>query len=78
MLSFLPYVQGDPNLEVRARMVDAGIAIIDKQGKDNVGLLLPIFENYLDKKVCCLFLGSQLIQVFFKVMVECSAKCKNL
>eukprot|EP00250_Pteridium_aquilinum_P013931 c21667_g1_i1 orf=228-8111(+) len=41
---------GDPNMEVRARMVDAGIAIIDKQGKDNVGLLLPIFENYLDKK----------------------------
>lgn len=41
---------GDLNMEVRARMVDAGIAIIDKQGKDNVGLLLPIFENYLDKK----------------------------
>ncbi|MCO5572014.1 hypothetical protein L7F22_025765 [Adiantum nelumboides] len=41
---------GDPNMEVRARMVDAGIAIIDKHGKDNVGLLLPIFENYLDKK----------------------------
>lgn len=40
----------DMNMEVRARMVDAGIAIIDKQGKDNVGLLLPIFENYLDKK----------------------------
>ncbi|KAL3681502.1 hypothetical protein R1sor_024458 [Riccia sorocarpa] len=31
-------------------MVEAGVAIIDKQGKDNVGLLLPIFENYLDKK----------------------------
>ncbi|KAI5063295.1 hypothetical protein GOP47_0021842 [Adiantum capillus-veneris] len=41
---------GDPNMEVRARMVDAGIAIIDKHGKDNVGLLFPIFENYLDKK----------------------------
>lgn len=40
----------DSNAEVRARMVDAGVAIIDKQGKDNVGLLLPIFENYLDKK----------------------------
>lgn len=54
----LRHAQGDLNMEVRARMVDAGIAIIDKQGKDNVGLLLPIFENYLDKKVCFLFLDS--------------------
>ena len=27
------------------------MAIIDKQGSENVGLLLPILENYLDKKV---------------------------
>ena len=27
------------------------MAIIDRHGKDNVALLLPIFENYLDKKV---------------------------
>ncbi|KAH7283513.1 hypothetical protein KP509_34G010800 [Ceratopteris richardii] len=40
---------GDSNLEVRSRMVDAGIAIINKHGKDNVGRLLPIFENYLNK-----------------------------
>ena len=45
------FEQGDANIEVRARMVDAGIMIIDKRGKDNVSLLLPIFENYLDKKV---------------------------
>ena len=32
-------------------MVEAGVAIIDRHGKDNVALLLPIFENYLDKKV---------------------------
>jgi len=32
-------------------MVEAGVAIIDKQGSENVGLLLPILENYLDKKV---------------------------
>jgi hypothetical protein len=32
-------------------MVEAGVAIVDRHGKDNVGLLLPIFENYLNKKV---------------------------
>lgn len=32
-------------------MVEAGVAIIDKQGSENVGLLLPILENYLDQKV---------------------------
>ncbi|KAL6545243.1 eIF-2-alpha kinase activator GCN1 [Orobanche gracilis] len=40
----------DPNADVRGRMVDAGITIIDKHGKDNVSLLFPIFENYLNKK----------------------------
>ncbi|CAM6126914.1 unnamed protein product [Calypogeia fissa] len=40
----------DVNQDVRYRMVDAGVAIVDKQGKDNVALLLPIFENYLEKK----------------------------
>ncbi|KAJ7561862.1 hypothetical protein O6H91_03G044500 [Diphasiastrum complanatum] len=40
----------DENIDVRVRMVDAGIAIIDKQGKQNIGMLLPIFENYLNKK----------------------------
>lgn len=32
-------------------MMQAGVAIIDKQGRKNVELLLPILENYLDKKV---------------------------
>lgn len=41
----------DYNMDVRARMIDAGLTIIDKQGKDNITLLLPIFENYLNKKV---------------------------
>ncbi|GJP65751.1 hypothetical protein CLOP_g22614, partial [Closterium sp. NIES-67] len=41
---------GDPNEEVRRRMVEAGSAIINRHGKENVGLLLPIFENYLDRK----------------------------
>ncbi|KAK6915301.1 hypothetical protein RJ641_020418 [Dillenia turbinata] len=40
----------DPNSDVRGRMIDAGILIIDKHGKDNVSLLFPIFENYLNKK----------------------------
>ncbi|KAL6142934.1 hypothetical protein ACLB2K_061209 [Fragaria x ananassa] len=40
----------DPNADVRGRMINAGIMIIDKHGKDNVSLLFPIFENYLNKK----------------------------
>ncbi|XP_042484650.1 protein ILITYHIA [Macadamia integrifolia] len=40
----------DPNTDVRARMIDAGILIIDKHGRENVSLLFPIFENYLNKK----------------------------
>jgi hypothetical protein len=44
-------LQGDPNADVRGRMINAGIMIIDKHGRDNVPLLFPIFENYLNKKV---------------------------
>ncbi|XP_073041088.1 protein ILITYHIA [Primulina eburnea] len=40
----------DPNADVRGRMIDAGIMIIDKHGRDSVSLLFPIFENYLNKK----------------------------
>lgn len=40
----------DPNADVRGRMINAGILIIDKHGRDNVSLLFPIFENYLNKK----------------------------
>ncbi|KAJ7973575.1 translational activator GCN1 [Quillaja saponaria] len=39
----------DPNADVRGRMINAGIMIIDKHGGDNVSLLFPIFENYLNK-----------------------------
>lgn len=35
-------------------MIDAGITIIDKHGRDNVALLFPIFENYLNKKASAL------------------------
>ncbi|KAL6988990.1 eIF-2-alpha kinase activator GCN1 [Sarracenia purpurea var. burkii] len=40
----------DINADVRGRMINAGIMIIDKHGRDNVALLFPIFENYLNKK----------------------------
>lgn len=40
----------DTNADVRGRMINAGILIIDKHGRDNVSLLFPIFENYLNKK----------------------------
>ncbi|WCJ36197.1 eIF-2-alpha kinase activator GCN1 [Euphorbia peplus] len=40
----------DPNSDVRGRMINAGILIIDRHGKENVSLLFPIFENYLNKK----------------------------
>ncbi|POO02948.1 Proteasome component Ecm29/Translational activator Gcn [Trema orientale] len=40
----------DPNADVRGRMINAGIMIIDKHGRENVSLLFPIFENYLNKK----------------------------
>ncbi|KAL6843469.1 hypothetical protein ACP4OV_026531 [Aristida adscensionis] len=40
----------DPNMDVRGRMINAGILIIDKHGKENVPLLFPIFESYLNKK----------------------------
>lgn len=39
----------DNNADVRGRMINAGILIIDKHGKENVSLLFPIFENYLTK-----------------------------
>ena len=44
-------MQADTNADVRGRMINAGIMIIDKHGSDNLALLFPIFENYLNKKV---------------------------
>lgn len=44
-------LQADPNTDVRGRMINAGIMIIDKHGRESVSLLFPIFENYLNKKV---------------------------
>lgn len=44
-------LQADPNADVRGRMINAGVMVIDKHGRENVGLLFPIFENYLNEKV---------------------------
>ncbi|KFK24271.1 hypothetical protein AALP_AAs46323U000100, partial [Arabis alpina] len=40
----------DPNTDVHGRMINACIMIIDKHGKENVSLLFPIFESYLNKR----------------------------
>ncbi|KAK8951558.1 hypothetical protein KSP39_PZI003863 [Platanthera zijinensis] len=40
----------DPNMDVRGRMINAGIMVIKKHGKENVPLLFPIFDSYLNKK----------------------------
>nr|GMD87585.1 eIF-2-alpha kinase activator GCN1 isoform X14 [Ipomoea batatas] len=50
-LSAAEVAPADPNVDVRGRMINAGILIIDKHGNDNVSLLFPIFVNYLNKKV---------------------------
>ncbi|CAI2178661.1 6583_t:CDS:10, partial [Funneliformis geosporum] len=40
---------GDVNAQVRQRMLEAGLAVIDAHGAKNVTLLMPVLENYLDK-----------------------------
>jgi hypothetical protein len=50
-MHLMPNLQADPNVDVRGRMINAGILIIDRHGKENVPLLFPIFESYLNKKV---------------------------
>lgn len=49
-------LQADPNADVRGRMINAGILIIDRHGKENVPLLFPIFESYLNKKASTMLL----------------------
>ncbi|RUS31239.1 hypothetical protein BC938DRAFT_478212 [Jimgerdemannia flammicorona] len=39
---------GDRNEDVRHRMLDAGLAVINTHGKTNVAQLLPVFKGYLD------------------------------
>lgn len=60
-------MQADPNLDVRGRMINAGITIIDKHGRDNVALLFPIFENYLNKQVSIILRDKLSAQIKFSV-----------
>ncbi|CAB4435369.1 unnamed protein product [Rhizophagus irregularis] len=40
---------GDIHAQVRQKMLEAGLAVINEHGAKNVTLLLPVLENYLDK-----------------------------
>ncbi|CAG8669579.1 15139_t:CDS:10, partial [Gigaspora margarita] len=40
---------GDIHAQVRQKMLEAGLAVIDAHGGKNVALLMSVFENYLDK-----------------------------
>ncbi|KAL8584753.1 hypothetical protein ACOMHN_035672 [Nucella lapillus] len=44
---YVPKALGDRCPEVRSHMRDAALAAINSHGKENVGLLLPVFENFL-------------------------------
>ncbi|XP_076452806.1 stalled ribosome sensor GCN1-like [Babylonia areolata] len=44
---YVPKALGDRSPEVRSHMRDAALAAINSHGKENVGLLLPVFENFL-------------------------------
>ena len=45
---FVPKGLGDRVEAVRKEMLNAAIATIDLHGKDSVGDLLPVFEDFLD------------------------------
>ncbi|PVD31523.1 hypothetical protein C0Q70_06936 [Pomacea canaliculata] len=44
---FVPTALGDRSPEVRSHMRDAALATINSHGKENVNMLLPVFENFL-------------------------------
>ncbi|KAK7087777.1 stalled ribosome sensor GCN1-like [Littorina saxatilis] len=44
---FVPKALGDRSAEVRSHMREAALAAINSHGKENVNLLLPVFENFL-------------------------------
>ncbi|RWS30291.1 Translational activator GCN1-like protein [Leptotrombidium deliense] len=45
----VPLALSDRNESVRNQMLEAGIAVVDLNGKKSMGLLLDIFEKYLDE-----------------------------
>lgn len=45
---FVPDALGDRHPEVRNKMLEAAMAVINKHGKETVGSLLPVFEKFLN------------------------------
>jgi hypothetical protein len=62
--AFYVNLQADPNADVRGRMINVGILIIDKHGKENVPLLFPIFDSYLNKKASNLLIVQMLFNYY--------------
>ena len=46
---FVPEALGDRNEKVQSQMLEASIALVNLHGKDNINLLLNVFESYLDE-----------------------------
>ncbi|XP_068678677.1 stalled ribosome sensor GCN1-like [Montipora foliosa] len=46
---FVPTGLGDRNLEVRKHMLTAALKAVNDHGKANIAVLLPVFEQFLDK-----------------------------
>jgi HEAT repeat protein len=46
---FVPEALGDRNESVQSKMLEAGCALVNLHGKDNVNLLLNVFEKFLDE-----------------------------
>uniref|UniRef100_A0A8W8K250 TOG domain-containing protein n=2 Tax=Magallana gigas TaxID=29159 RepID=A0A8W8K250_MAGGI len=44
---YVPHALGDRSAEVRTHMRDAALATVTAHGKENVSILLPVFENCL-------------------------------
>ncbi|XP_068244259.1 stalled ribosome sensor GCN1 [Palaemon carinicauda] len=45
---FVPDALGDRNPEVRNKMLDAAMAVVNSHGKETVNSLLPVFEKFLN------------------------------
>lgn len=46
---FVSISLGDRKEKVRKEMLTAALKLVDMHGKDTVAILLPIFENFMDK-----------------------------
>ncbi|KAK3887663.1 hypothetical protein Pcinc_008247 [Petrolisthes cinctipes] len=44
---FVPEALGDRKLEVRTKMLEAAMAVVNSHGKETVNILLPVFEKFL-------------------------------